>query len=68
MHSDQVVELIGTPDRRQPMGQSEWWMYNDTAKHLVVIGNDTVINCTTQAEAMKVMEQNLKTIDSIQKK
>ncbi|HMH32381.1 MAG TPA: hypothetical protein VK543_05085 [Puia sp.] len=67
MKPDEVVQLVGTPERRQPMNTAEWWLYHDPEKHVVIINNDTVTNCTTQEEAIKVMERNLKTFDSLQK-
>jgi hypothetical protein len=65
MTSKEVVRLIGAPERRQPMGSAAWWIYNDPEKHVIIISDDTVTNCTTQEEAMKIMERNLKTFDSL---
>jgi len=65
MSASEVVRLTGIPDRKQPMVGSEWWIYNDTAKHLVIISSDTVANITTQEDAMKTMERTLKAFDSL---
>jgi hypothetical protein len=67
MNPDEVVRLVGTPERRRPMNTAEWWLYNDPEKHIVIINGDRVTKCMTQEEAMKVMERNLKAFDSLQK-
>ena len=65
MSSADVIRITGTPDGKQTMVGSEWWIYNDTAKHMVIMSSDTVVNITTQAEAMKTMERTLKAFDSL---
>jgi hypothetical protein len=65
MTTSAVIRLTGIPDRKQVMVGSEWWIYDDSAKHLVIISSDTVVNITTQAEAMKTMEKTLKAFDSL---
>ena len=67
MKPTDVIALVGAPVRKQSMGMAEWWIYNDKDKHIVVINNDTVTNCTTQQEAMKIMNDVLKSIDSAKK-
>jgi hypothetical protein len=67
MSASEVIRLAGIPDRKQMMIGSEWWIYNDTARHLVIISSDTVANITTQAEAIKIMENTLNAYDSLKK-
>jgi len=64
MKSSEVIRMVGTPMTRRPMQTSDWWLYNDLEKHIIIIGHDTVINCTTQEKASKIMEENLRSIDS----
>jgi len=68
MKSADVVKLVGAPMRKQEMGVSMWWLYNDVEKHMVIINSDTVANCTTQKNAMRIMDEALRTYDSIHKK
>jgi len=68
MKSTQVIKLVGAPLRKQPMGVSMWWLYNDPEKHMVIINSDTVANCTTQKDAMKIMDDALRTYDSLHRK
>lgn len=68
MKSTEVISLMGVPSRRQIMGEAQWWIYNDSAQHLVVIDHDTVANCMTQKEAMQIMSDALKKFDSLNKK
>lgn len=68
MKSTDVVKLVGAPMRKQQMGVSMWWLYNDAEKHMVIINSDTVANCTTQKNAMRIMDEALRTYDSIHKK
>jgi hypothetical protein len=68
MKSAEVVKLVGAPPRKQPMGVSMWWLYNDPEKHMVVINSDTVANCTTQKDAMKIMDDALRAYDSLRRK
>ncbi|MFI5154103.1 MAG: hypothetical protein ACHQET_12260 [Chitinophagales bacterium] len=64
MKSSEVIQLVGTPMTRRSMQTSDWWLYNDPNKHIIVMGHDTVIICTTQEQASKIMEENLRSIDS----
>jgi hypothetical protein len=68
MKSADVVSMVGVPLRRQTMGEAQWWLYNDSGQHLVVIEHDTVANCMTQKEAMQIMSDALKKFDSLNKK
>ncbi|MBS1598552.1 MAG: hypothetical protein JST75_10040 [Bacteroidetes bacterium] len=68
MKTADVVKLVGVPPRKQPMGDSMWWLYTDPDKHMVIINNDTVANCTTQKDAMRIMDDALRTYDSLHKK
>jgi len=68
MKSNEVIRMIGLPARKQPMGAAMWWLYNDSEKHMVIINNDTVANCTTQKDAMKIMDDALRTHDSLRRK
>lgn len=65
MSGPDVVRLLGRPESRKPMIESEWWLYQDPEKHVLIIRNDTVVKCITQTEAVKVMEQTLKNLDSL---
>ncbi len=67
MKTDEVTAILGRPASRKPMMDSEWWLYNDPGKHMLIIRNDTVVKCTTQGDAMKVMEENLHRFDSLNK-
>jgi outer membrane protein assembly factor BamE (lipoprotein component of BamABCDE complex) len=60
-----VVKLMGRPDVRKPMIETEWWLYLDPEKHVVIIRDDTVVKCITQTEAIKVMEETLKNVDTL---
>jgi len=68
MKSGDVVKLVGVPMRKQPMGVSTWWLYNDSEKHMVIINSDTVANCITQKNAMRIMDDALRMYDSLHKK
>ncbi|MFI5156720.1 MAG: hypothetical protein ACHQEM_11065 [Chitinophagales bacterium] len=68
MKTDEATAILGRPASRKPMPESEWWLYNDPGKHLLIVKNDTVVKCMTQAEAMKVMEETLQHFDSLNKK
>ena len=68
MKSADVVKLVGVPVRKQPMGVSTWWLYNDSEKHMVIINSDTVANCTTQKDAIRIMDEALRMYDSLHKK
>lgn len=68
MKTDEATGILGRPASRKPMVESEWWLYNDPGKHLLIVRNDTVVKCTTQAEAMKVMEETLNRFDSLNMK
>jgi hypothetical protein len=68
MKSTDVVKLVGAPVRTQPMGVSTWWLYNDPEKHMVIINSDTVANCTTQKDAIRIMDDALRMYDSLHKK
>ena len=65
MSSAEAVRILGRPESRKPMIDSEWWLYEDPAKHVLIIRDDTVVKCITQSEAMKVMEETLKQVDSV---
>jgi hypothetical protein len=65
MSTEDVVRLLGRPESRKPMIESEWWIYQDPEKHVLIIRGDTVVKCITQTEAVKVMEQTLKNLDSL---
>ncbi len=65
MKSSEVVRIVGAPLRKQEMGVSTWWLYNDPQKHMVIINSDTVANCTTQKDAMRIMDDALRTYDSM---
>ena len=68
MKSSEVVRLVGAPSRKQQMGVSIWWLYTDPENHMVIINSDTVANCTTQKDAMRIMDDALRTYDSLHKK
>ncbi|HTS44467.1 MAG TPA: hypothetical protein VMH01_08735 [Puia sp.] len=68
MKTPEVIRLVGIPDRKQPMNTTTWWIYKDEQHHLIIIDNDTVSNCLTEDEAMKIMNEVLKTFDSTYKK
>jgi len=65
MRSEDAIQALGRPESRKPMIESEWWLYGDPEKHVLIIKDDTVVKCLTQAEAVKVMEQTLKNLDSL---
>ena len=68
MKSSEVIQKVGTPMTRRPMQTTDWWLYNDPEKHVIIIGHDTVINISTQEQASRIMEENLKSIDSAEVK
>jgi len=68
MKSAQVVKLVGAPARKQEIGVSTWWIYSDPEKHMVVINSDTVANCVTQKDAIRIMDDALRTYDSMHRK
>jgi hypothetical protein len=68
MRSSEAIKLVGVPYRRQQVGGVDWWLYNDSAQHIVVVDHDTVANCTTQRQAIEIMTHALKSIDSLRKK
>ena len=67
MGAKEIVQLVGAPYERRQMGTAEWWMYRDKDLHVVIIDHDTVANCVTQQEAMKIMTDALKQFDSLRK-
>ena len=68
MKSADVIKLIGAPPRKQPIGVSMWWLYNDPEKHMIIINSDTVANITTQKDAIRIMDDALRTYDSLHRK
>jgi hypothetical protein len=65
---DRAVDLLnrfGTPESKRKMGNAQWWLYNDEAKHILVIDSDTVANVLTQEEAARIMKQTLQLADSL---
>ena len=68
MKSKDVIKLVGSPPRKQPIGVSMWWMYDDPEKHMIIINSDTVANITTQKDAIRIMDDALRTYDSLHRK
>jgi hypothetical protein len=68
MRSADVIRLAGVPYRKQRMSGVDWWLYNDSAQHIVVVDHDTVANCSTQKEAIEIMTHALRAIDSLRAK
>ena len=68
MSSSEVVSRVGAPGERRRLNQAEWWLYSDPEHHIVVIDADTVANCLTRQEAMRIMDTVLRSFDSPRKK
>ncbi len=68
MRAAEVVRLAGVPYRKQRMSGVDWWLYNDSAQHIVVVDHDTVANCSTQKDAIEIMTRVLKAMDSLRTK
>lgn len=67
MKSADVVKLVGVPNQRRNMNMAQWWLYTDKDSHVVVISADTVANCLTKKEAIKIMTETLNAFDSLRK-
>ena len=68
MHTSEVIRRVGTPQERRHMGEADWWLYADSAEHIVVVAADTVANCLTRRQAMQIMTTTLNALDSLHRK